>query len=132
MSIYSLINVPARMTKDELIQKLELEGKDSFSRIYKKNFVWLLIVENNLSENDKFEEKLKKIYFGEVDTYIIKEKLKYDITSSKNLKKLILKRINYNKESSDLKATPSNDSKSLNINHSENYSWRKKSNEGEE
>ena len=70
MSIYSLINVPARMTKDELIQKLELEGKDSFSRIYKKNFVWLLIVENNLSENDKFEEKLKKIYFGEVKILI--------------------------------------------------------------
>ena len=64
MKIYSLINVPAKMTREDLIKELNLTGKNYFSRIYKKYFVWLLVAENN--NNDKFEEILKKIYFGEV------------------------------------------------------------------
>ena len=53
------------MTKEDLIKELEI-GKDYFARVYKKNIVWLLIAENNLAENEKFEEKLKKFYLGEV------------------------------------------------------------------
>jgi len=123
MAIYSLINFPPKLTKDDLEKELGLEGKNYFSRIYKKYVVWLLVAEDNTAETDKFEDKLKKIQCGD-------EKLRYEITTGKNLKKLILKRINYNKESSDLKATPAtNDKLSC---PAETISWRKKSGEGED
>lgn len=57
------------MIKEDLIKELNLQGKNYFSRVYKKYFVWLLIAENNLAENEKFEEVLKKINFGEVISY---------------------------------------------------------------
>jgi len=66
MTIYSLINVPAKTTKEQLIIQLGLQGKEQcFSRIYKKYFVWLLITENG-SESQTIEECLKKANFGEV------------------------------------------------------------------
>ena len=74
MKIYSLINVPAKMKKEDLIKELSLEGKNYFSRVYKKYFVWLLVAENNLAENDKFEGTLKKIYFGEVTILFYRRK----------------------------------------------------------
>jgi hypothetical protein len=66
MTIYSLINVPAKTTKELLITQLGLQGKEQcFSRFYKKYFVWLLITENG-TESQKIEECLKKAYFGDV------------------------------------------------------------------
>lgn len=66
MTIYSLINVPAKLNKDDLLNEIELQGKESwFSRFYKKYFVWLLITENN-SESQKIEENLKKVHFSNV------------------------------------------------------------------
>jgi hypothetical protein len=53
------------------------------------------------------------------------------VTLGKNLKKVILKRIHYNKESSDLKSTAKSEH-SLGVSHPEAGSWRKKSNDGEE
>lgn len=57
--------------------------------------------------------------------------MKYDVTLGKNLKKVILKRITYNKDSSDLKAHHKPEH-SLGVSHPEAGSWRKKSNDGEE
>lgn len=66
MAIYSLINVPAKISKEELIKLLGLQGKEQcFSRFYKKYFVWLLITELD-SESQKIEESLKRAQFGEV------------------------------------------------------------------
>jgi hypothetical protein len=57
--------------------------------------------------------------------------LKFDVTIGKNLKKLIIKRIHYNKDSSELKANTKIEH-NLGVNHPETGSWRKKSNDGEE
>jgi len=65
------------------------------------------------------------------NNFFLQERLKFDITLGANLKKLILKRINYNKESSDLKANTKVDN-NLSVNNPEAGSWRKKSNDGEE
>jgi len=66
MTIYSLINVPAKVTKEDFMNQFGLKGKENcFSRFYKKYFVWLLITEND-SEGQQIEECLKKVQFGEV------------------------------------------------------------------
>ena len=53
-----------------------------------------------------------------------KEKIKYEITNVKLLKESLVKRINYLKESNNLKA-------SSDVNNSKN-NWRKRSSENEE
>jgi len=62
-TVYSLINVPSKMKKDELIKHLALD-EYPFLRIYKKCFVWMLIRDGNTSDN--FEQKLLYSYFNEV------------------------------------------------------------------
>jgi len=66
LTIYSLINVPAKLSSEELIKELNLAGKGAFARVYKKYFVWLLISENQVGQ-DKIEENLKKVHFGDVN-----------------------------------------------------------------
>ena len=61
--IYSLINVPSKMEKEELEKLLSLDNFD-FSRIYKKYFVWMLVLDNAF--NIGFEDKLNSSSFGEV------------------------------------------------------------------
>jgi hypothetical protein len=65
LSIFSLINVPTKFSKDDLVKELEFEGKDFFSRVYKKYFVWILISDKN-NQSSKIEESLKKVHFGDV------------------------------------------------------------------
>jgi hypothetical protein len=64
LQIYSLINTPSTLQKQDLITLLSL---DSFgvSRIYKKHMVWILI--SNSDKGFALEEKLKNSHFGNVD-----------------------------------------------------------------
>jgi hypothetical protein len=119
--LFVLFNVPSSVTQSEIeliIQEVKIV------RIYKKCFVWNIVIKS--SEILILEEKLKKVNFGQVILLIFKENLKYESNQMDKLKKQVLKRIHYNKDSSDLKASHEKNSHASN---QESTSWRKKSGE---
>jgi hypothetical protein len=131
LNIYNFINIPNKMNKDQLTDLLDIKQGD-IERLYKQSLYWIVVSENS-EFNLNFEKKLKNIKFDE-------NVLKYDITTGKNIKKQILKKIqhfNYIKETDDLKAvSPSNlrkesfnrgEKHSTNASSNEAFSWRKKS-----
>ena len=129
-TVYNFINVPNKMGKEELIAHLQVNEAD-IKRIYKQSLYWFLV-----SENPQLEALIKTIKF---DT----EDLKYDITTSKMIRRQLMKKIqhfNYIKETDDLKASSPNNNRKDSIvkekserynsnvsNTSEHFSWRKKS-----
>ena len=114
-TIYSLLNVPSKFNKEDLIKSFNFD-ESKFTRIYKKYFIWLLVTDTPISN---FEDLIIKNHCSS------EEKIRYDVNSGKDIKKKILKQIGYHKESSDLKG-PSVDKSHLNV---EAGSWRKKSSE---
>jgi hypothetical protein len=125
LTLYSFINA-SKMGKEEFLKLLGV-NENEIKRIYKQSLYWFLV-----SNNSQLEGLFKNIKIGE-------ENLKYDITSSKMIKKQILKSIqhhNYIKETDDLKASSPktknskfNEKEKFNKsgNTSEHFSWRKKS-----
>jgi hypothetical protein len=143
-TIYNLLNIPNKMTKDGLTELLQLKQGD-FTRVYKQSLYWILVSEN-VEFNLTAEKNLKSLKIDDAN-------LRYDITSSKMVKRSILKKIqhhNYMKETDDLKANSSpnggsnyrrdsknynekkgsisgNIEKSTNAGSGDGFSWRKKS-----
>ena len=61
--VYSLINVPSKMEKDELIKALSF-SEFEIIRIHKKYFVWMIVLDSRHA--DRFENHLKYSSLGEV------------------------------------------------------------------
>jgi hypothetical protein len=127
--VYNFINVQNKVSKEQLIELLEIEEKDTL-RFYKQSLYWTLVVENEEIGN-RIDEKIKTVKL-EDDKH-----MRFEKTNGKTIIKQILKKIqchNYAKDtnelngSSDLGKGIRKDSynKSTNQN-SDNCSWRKKS-----
>jgi hypothetical protein len=127
-TLYNFINVPNKVSKEELLKALELAEGD-VKRIYKQSLYWFLVVENS-ETTGRLEKLLKGFKLGEVE-------LKYDVSSSKMIRRQILKKIshfNYLKETDDLKASSPGNNRKDSIREkfgsnasNEHFSWRKKS-----
>jgi hypothetical protein len=135
LMVYSLINLPNKMTKNDVMTLFDIKEGD-ITRIYKQSLFWILASQNE-EFNSKFEKTLKTTKVEEENS------LKYNITSSKMLKNAITKMIQqhiYNKEVNELKASSGGSNKkeglasgkasgsgSINSSSGEKMSWRKKS-----
>jgi hypothetical protein len=133
--VYNLINVPGKMTREQLIDILGLRDGD-FSRLYKQSLYWTLTSTNN-NFNQCFENVLKKIKFEDDKV------LRYEVTTSKQLVKQVLKKLqqlSYMKETNQLGAEKvATNTPNVNIrkdsynkdnsssNSTEAFSWRRKS-----
>ena len=145
-AVFSLLNVPQKMTEEELIKLISIP-KENFLRIYKKSLFWVIVTNreadnydnsNNFSTSE-IENKLKNVEFSDGG------KLRYDYMTKGGLIKSINKQIqtsNYHKESHELKASGgqangNSSSRKISSNaynsnnkdrtNSEALSWRKKS-----
>ena len=133
IAVFSLLNVPQKMTKAELIALTHLD-ESKVLRVYKKALFWIVVVD----EKTFFEEVRRTLKAVRSDK-LSDGTLKFDAMSSASLMlsiQKILQNRDYHKEASDLKAEKrmSKDYNSNSSNkertNSEALSWRKKSNEG--
>ena len=140
--IFSVLNVPQKMNKDDILQLLCVENH-KILRIYKKSLFWIIVV--NSEEN--FQEVSNKLKNCKSDL-LTSGSLKFDtINNSVLLKSIqkILQNRDYHREANDLKAEKknsnynSNNYNSNNSNYNSNFkdranseafSWRKKSTDG--
>ncbi len=137
--IFSLLNVPQKMTRHDLISLIGIEEKH-FLRMYKKSLFWIIVV-SKPKDSEFIMNKLKNFK----SQVFSDENLKFDSLNysglMKSIQKILLNR-DYQREASDLKAEKRNSNKnnmSANYNsnssnkertNSEAFSWRKKSTDG--
>lgn len=126
IAYFNFLNIPGKLTKDEILKVLNLENSNQYLRFYKKYLYWQLVSDNReFCEN--FEKSLKNVRFVE-DTSLRYEYLPQSLKSA--LVKKIQRNI-YNREASELKAnTVTEKSQGMGNNGGgEAVSWRKKSND---
>jgi hypothetical protein len=137
--IFSLLNVPQNMTRQDLTTLIGIEEKH-YLRMYKKSLFWLIIV-SQPKDSELIMSKLKNCK----SQVFSDESLKYDTLNysglMKSIQKILLNR-DYQREASELKAEKKNSNKNnmtTNYNsnssnkertNSEAFSWRKKSTDG--
>ena len=148
--VFSLLNVPQKMSKEELLSMLNLDSSQVL-RLYKRSLYWILVT---TEDYQVVEKRLKEIQFEDKDTRNNNNsntlqgsqtgiKLKFDSVNRNNLIKNINKQIqncSYQKEAQDLKAEKKANGNNSNIagnynsnssnkdrTNSEAFSWRKKS-----
>lgn len=121
-TVFSILNFPAKMTKEEVAKSIELDNL-SYSRLYKKSLYWILVT------NDKetaicSQNSLRELIIDDT-------KIKYDIKNkgqiTKNIKELLEKSA-YQKEAKNLGIQKKNEKKyddKASNNDSEAFSWRK-------
>jgi hypothetical protein len=133
---FNLINVPSKIKKQHISAILDIGEDNKVLRMYKHSLYWIVI---SITEefNQNFEKKLKQVKFEG-------ESLKFDTTTSKDLKRQINKQIQHNvylRETDELKASSSSGRKDSNSHklsdrkysntqstgNTEALSWRKKS-----
>ncbi len=138
IAVFSLLNVPQKMTKEELLTLTKLDPANLL-RVYKKSLFWIIVVDENLSFNIT-KTKLKDLRADDFSD----GSLKFDSSNFASLMKSvqkILQNRDYQKEASDLKAekrnSTANNMNNYNSNssnkertNSEAFSWRKKSTDG--
>lgn len=135
--IFSLINVPHKISKESMLKILKI-SEDSIERFYKQSLYWIIVC-NEKNIFDKLEETLRNIKFEDNNP------LKFEISFLIDSKKIAEKKINhqnYLKEADNLKASGVNGSSypdrkdsrggykySFNSGNGNNeaLSWRKKS-----
>ena len=125
MSVFSILNIPPKMSKEEVHNNLELINLQ-YNRLYKRGFYWVI------STIDKetvicVQNSLRILTFDDM-------KPKYDLKNRKHIWKLIkeqIDKISYQKEAKNLGAGNKNNNKHKSSNGStEALSWRKGSGEG--
>jgi hypothetical protein len=131
-AVFSLLNVPQKMSEEELIKVISIP-KENFVRIYKKSLFWVIITNREGDATEEIENKFKNVEFSDGG------KLRYDYMTKNGLIKSINKQIqtsNYHKESHELKVSGNTSNNKLNANYNSNnkertnseaLSWRKKS-----
>lgn len=141
--IFSLLNVPQKMAKDDLLQLISIDS-NKLLRIYKKSLFWILVV----NKEQNFLELCDKLKACKSDL-VSNGSLKFDTINysvlMKSIQKIIQNR-DYHREASDLKAEKKNTYSGSNNNYNSNnsnynsnnkdranseaFSWRKKSTDG--
>ena len=129
MSVFSILNIPPKMKKEEVQNNLELINLQ-YNRLYKRGFYWVI------STIDKetvicVQNSLRILTFDDM-------KPKYDLKNGNQIWKLIkdqIDKISYQKESKNLgvgknKNNNSNNKHKSSNNNSDALSWRKGSGEG--
>ena len=130
---YQFINIPPEFNIERV--KLIIDIKDDdYIRLYKSSIFWVLI-----SDKDDFNQKLEKSL---KDITVDKEekKLKYNITSSYMIKKMVKKEIDkrlYKQETENLKnnigkTNEKNEEFNRSKKSDDSMSWRKKSDNNEQ
>lgn len=148
---FSIINIPQKVTKNELLKKLEIEDVHD-SRLFKKSIFWILTLNAKGEKREKLEKKIKSCNFENDLPGSSKSDIKYDIITKGDLMKTFLKQIqtnSYKKESVSLKAPENSlgkngiipEKKDSNVsngcptvkdgNASDAFSWRKQSSNDE-
>ena len=131
MTVFSILNIPLKMTKDEVIKTIELINLQ-YNRLYKRGFYWVL------STVDKetvicMQNSLRDLNFDE-------SKVKYDLNNRNQILKTMKEQAEknlYQKEAKNL-GVPKGNNKNNNNNFkprgsdadSDAFSWRKGSCEG--
>ena len=128
MSVFSILNIPPKMKKEEVFQNLELINLQ-FNRLYKRGFYWVI------STIDKetvicIQNSLRTLSFDDM-------KCKYDLKHSNQIWKIIkeqVEKITYQKEAKYLgignKNNNSNNRHKSSNDNSDALSWRRGSGEG--
>lgn len=129
MSVFAILNIPAKMKKEEVQNNLELINLQ-YNRLYKRGFYWVI------STTDKetvicVQNSLRTLAFEDM-------KPKYDLKNRNQIWKLLkeqIDKISYQKESKNLgigknKSDEGNNRHKSSINNSDALSWRKGSGEG--
>ncbi len=128
MSVFAILNIPAKMQKEEVKNNLELINLQ-YNRLYKRGFYWVL---STIDEETVIcvQNSIRVLLFDDM-------KPKYDLKKRDQIWKLLkdqIDKISYQKESKNLgigknKSNEISKHKSS-INNSEALSWRKGSAEG--
>ena len=130
---YQFINIPPEYNIERVKLLLDIKD-DDYLRLYKSSIFWVLI-----SDKDDFNQKLEKSL---KDITVDKEekKLKYNITSSYMIKKMVKKEIDkrlYKQETENLKnnigkTNEKNEEFNRSKKSDDSMSWRKKSDNNEQ
>ena len=130
---YQFINIPPEFNIERVKLLLDIKD-DDYIRLYKSSIFWVLI-----SDKDDFNQKLEKSL---KDITVDKEekKLKYNITSSYMIKKMVKKEIDkrlYKQETENLKnnigkTNEKNEEFNRSKKSDDSMSWRKKSDNNEQ
>ena len=130
---YQFINIPPEYNIERVKLLLDIKD-DDYIRLYKSSIFWVLI-----SDKDDFNQKLEKSL---KDITVDKEekKLKYNITSSYMIKKMVKKEIDkrlYKQETENLKnnigkTNEKNEEFNRSKKSDDSMSWRKKSDNNEQ
>jgi hypothetical protein len=130
---YQFINIPPEYNIERVKLLLDIKD-DDYLRLYKSSIFWVLI-----SDKDDFNQKLEKAL---KDITVDKEekKLKYNITSSYMIKKMVKKEIDkrlYKQETENLKnnigkTNEKNEEFNRSKKSDDSMSWRKKSDNNEQ
>lgn len=149
MLSFSIINIPQKISRNEILQKLDLENAKNM-RLFKKSIFWILTLDSNEKDKKLIENKIKNLSFVEGNDKISNCFIKYDVITKGDLIKTFLKHIqtnSYHKEDQSLKAVDLGKNRSKKVgrdsahsNHTNNgynikdrndteaFSWRKQSN----
>jgi len=127
---YQFINIPPEYNIERVKLLLDIKD-DDYLRLYKSSIFWVLI-----SEKDDFNEKLEKS-LKEITVDKEEKKLKYNITSSYMIKKMVKKEIDkrlYKQETENLKNNINEKNEEFNRSKKsdDSMSWRKKSDNNEQ
>ena len=128
MSVFSILNIPPKMKKEEVFQNLELINLQ-YNRLYKRGFYWVI----STIEKETvicIQNSLRTLSFDDM-------KCKYDLKHSNQIWKIIkeqVDKITYQKEAKYLgigsKNNNSNNRHKSSNDNSDALSWRKGSGEG--
>ena len=129
MSVFSILNIPPKMKKEEVFQNLELINLQ-YNRLYKRGFYWVI---STLEKETVIciQNSLRTLSFDDM-------KCKYDLKHSNQIWKIIkeqIDKITYQKEAKYLGIGSKNNNSNNNRHKSSNdnsdaLSWRKGSGEG--
>ena len=129
MSVFSILNIPPKMKKEEVFQNLELINLQ-YNRLYKRGFYWVI---STLEKETVIciQNSLRTLSFDDM-------KCKYDLKHSNQIWKIIkeqIDKITYQKEAKYLGIGSKNNNINNNRHKSSNdnsdaLSWRKGSGEG--
>jgi len=127
---YQFINIPPEYNIERVKLLLDIKD-DDYLRLYKSSIFWVLI-----SEKDDFNEKMEKS-LKEITVDKEEKKLKYNITSSYMIKKMVKKEIDkrlYKQETENLKNNINEKNEEFNRSKKsdDSMSWRKKSDNNEQ
>ena len=127
---YQFINIPPEYNIERVKLLLDIKD-DDYIRLYKSSIFWVLISDKD-DFNQKLEKSLKDITVDEEE-----KKLKYNITSSYMIKKMVKKETDkrlYKQETENLKNNINEKNEEFNRSKKsdDSMSWRKKSDNNEQ